>query len=285
MLPRDGQSGASRRLWWPQPQPRWMLQGQARDQRALSARALLSLGTAGLSALLPPSGWRSPEGRCLSSAPQAHSPFLSVTEAHSPNLPRCLTSSAELARINPPASFVLSCSQEPTVAPHRLNGHIPDPPSSIQPGASNAPACPQESTGHPAPGGGERVVLSSHQPDRAHRLAGGRSPGWSQFSPAVRRGPATHPCRAAPSPRALRGPPGAGEKRRATARAAVLSPETGRHYFRLTSGSALVARPWPNVERLLAAPNLGSRRPCSVLSSGPRPSFQLGDRALPRPAL
>lgn len=104
---------------------------------------------------LPPVGWRSPESRCLSSGPQAHSPFLSVTEAHSPNLPKCLTSSAELARINTLASFVSSCCQEPTVAPHGLNGHIPDPPSSMQPGTSNAPipACPQESTGHPAPGG------------------------------------------------------------------------------------------------------------------------------------
>lgn len=131
--------------------------------------------------------------------------------------------------------------------PHGLNGHIPDPPSSMRPGASNAPD-PRLSPGeHRAPSTrrAERMVLSSHQPDRAHRLAGGRSPGWSQFGPAVRRGPATHPFRAAPSPRALRGPPGAGEKCGAIGRAAVLPPETGRHYFRLTSGSALVARPRP----------------------------------------
>lgn len=126
----------------------------------------LALGTPGLRPWHPPSGWSSSKGQCHPSAPQAHFPFLSVAEAHSSNLPKCLTSSRHPPRINPLASLGSSCSQEPTVAPQGLMGinhtlpiplSLPLPCSQVIP-TPPATACPQESTVHPA---GEHAVLSS----------------------------------------------------------------------------------------------------------------------------
>ena len=115
----------------------------------------LALGTPGLRPWLPRSGCSSSKGH--PSAPQAHFPFLSVAEAHSSDLPKCLTSSRHPPRINPLASLGSACSQEPTVAPQGLMGNKPDaaspavPPSRMQPGDTNAPGHRLSPGKHSAP--------------------------------------------------------------------------------------------------------------------------------------
>lgn len=122
--------------------------GQGQRSEGAVHPSTLSLGTAGLRPRPSPSGWSSSKGQCHPSAPQAHFPFLSVAEAHSSNLPKCLTSPRQLPRINPLASLGSSCSQEPPVAPQGLMGNKPDtaspavPPSPMQPGDTNAPDPP-----------------------------------------------------------------------------------------------------------------------------------------------